>query len=362
MRAPTPIAIANARPLGLLGQLAERADEVRRLLWRIWVRVGGGQWLISHRDARLATIAVLQMVTALCLAITIPQWLLLLGPIILGVPHIFADVRYLILRPVVSLSARSKLAILLPLAALTVVRGADMLFNVSLPWLEVALGMTAIGGALVTSHWRRQWKAALGILAAALTVLAVAYPLWATLAMAHLHNFVAVGLWIAWSAWRRPSQWASGVGLFFIAVSMSVLAGAADNAITHFWSSTSASGIDLGLFRQALAPGASPLMGMRVVVIFAFAQAVHYSVWLRLLPGSEPFEPRRGPTTFARNLRRLELDFGRIGARLVVLAVLAMPLCGLMGARATRDTYLALVVFHGWLELAVATYASGGAR
>lgn len=47
---------------------------------------------------RLGAPAILHLAVALLLTGVAPLWLLLVGPLILGVPHIVADIRYLLLR------------------------------------------------------------------------------------------------------------------------------------------------------------------------------------------------------------------------------------------------------------------------
>ena len=103
-----------------------------------------------------------------------------------------------------------------------------------------------------------------------------------------------------------------------------------------------------------LAPGLDPTLAFRLVLVFAFAQAVHYTVWLRLIPNSGAYYTRSGPSTFRANVGALRRDLGRLGWALAVVACLAVPIAGVITPVVTRETYLSLVAFHGWLELASA--------
>ena len=89
---------------------------------------------------------------------------------------------------------------------------------------------------------------------------------------------------------------------------------------------------------------------LAVVLLYAFAQAVHYGIWLRLVPDGVA---RPG----ARGIAGLRRDFGARGLGLFAVASVALPVVAVAGdAARVRDTYLALVVFHAWLELAVIGY------
>src|SRR5262245_32161342 len=73
------------------------ADALRRAaLRRLGPRL---RPLIADRERRVAVTAVVAILVALLGASLFPLWLLALGPVILGVPHLVADARYLVMRP-----------------------------------------------------------------------------------------------------------------------------------------------------------------------------------------------------------------------------------------------------------------------
>lgn len=348
--------------LDLLDSLARSADRARRLVWSLFGRLGIGRQLIANRDARLATLASFHMVLALTLSATLPAWMLLVGPIILGVPHVVADVRYLLIRPLTPISRAARLGIVLPLALLIVLRLVNVVGGPESLRLEVGCGVAALLFGVVLARGRRAVQATLVTVATLLGGAALLEPRWATLAMAHLHNFVAVGLFVTWSKRQGFSRHALLVGATFM-VCVMLLASGLLEPLSHLGASLNpASGIDLDLLAEALAPGLPQTLAMRVLLIYAFAQAVHYTIWLRLIPGSEPFEAQRAPTTFRRNARRLRADFGRLGVLAVIGISLFVPIAGCVNALATRDVYFSIVVFHGWLELAVLAHLLAGRR
>jgi hypothetical protein len=88
---------------------------------------------------------------------------------------------------------------------------------------------------------------------------------------------------------------------------------------------------------------------VRLVGIFAFAQAVHYGAWLRLVPDGERAGER--PIGYRHSLALLRADFGRATA-LVVVASVALPLTACFALHDVRGAYFTLASFHGYLELA----------
>ena len=194
----------------------------------------------------------------------------------------------------------------------------------------------------VASTARRRWIAA-GV--AALAVPALAAPDAATLVLLHGHNLVGIAIWVVWT--RRTVRWVHRLAIVTATggVVAAVLVGALDGA----WSPTVAE------FGTALAPGLPAELAYRVALVYAFLQAVHYVVWLRLIPSTQARIP--AASTFRRSLGSLRDDFGVVGIAMVAAAAVAVPTlaCAFDAAR-VRDSYLALAVFHGWLELAIVAY------
>ncbi len=58
-----------------------------------------------------------------------------------------------------------------------------------------------------------------------------------------------------------------------------------------------------------LAPGLAEPWALRLVLLFAFAQAVHYGIWLRLIP--EEDRPQPSPRTYAASFRPSSATSGR---------------------------------------------------
>ena len=62
------------------------------------------------------------------------------------------------------------------------------------------------------------------------------------------------------------------------------------------------------------------------------------------------------PPSLTRTTRGLRAELGRAGLTVAVIACCALPLLAPLSPVVTRDVYLSLASFHGWLELAALVF------
>ncbi len=317
-------------PEALLGP----ADSLRAALLRPWGTAL--RPLLLSRARRVLWIAAFGVTLAFALACTAPLWVLALGPVLLGVPHVLADLRYLVVRP--RLHRRWPLVLL---------AGAPLAIAAVDPRVEVGL-FAAVGAVLAA---RASWQRKAGLVAALGVALALAWrhSFVAQLLLLHIHNLVALALW--W-AWRKRSRWAWLIPALAVAGTAAIFSGAAEPVLewTHGWDAP-ATGSSFSDHLNDYAPLEEPLLALRLLLAFVFLQSVHYLVWLRLVP--EDDRPRPVPRPFAASFRALRADFGLWPLVLVAIAALAIAAWGAVDLAAARDGYLRLAGFHGYLELAV---------
>ncbi|WP_437611594.1 hypothetical protein WMF20_06405 [Sorangium sp. So ce834] len=310
-------------------------DRLRRLGLRL-LGPSLSRSLLVDRERRVAVLGSTLIVAAFLLASTWPVVLLALGPLLWGIPHVLADVRYLVARP--GLHRR-------PLALAAIGAGV----------LAAGLGGGVRGGlfgaALALCVARASWPrrlVGLGVVGA-LFAAAQRAGYAADLAFAHLHNLVAVAIWWAWRP-RRTRLHLAPIALF-AAGAAALLLGAAGPLLA--WSGgMEAPWTGLGMRQLAwtLSPTQAGPLAARFVVLYAFAQATHYIVWLRLMP--EDDRPSKTPRSYRQSFRALAADVG--GSILWLSALGALGLIGWasFGPAEARDVYLRLAFFHGHLELA----------
>lgn len=313
------------------------ADAARARLYRLLA-----PWtsrLFADRERRVTWLGVGCVASAFLITLAAPLWSLALGPILLGVPHLVSDARYLVVRP--GLHRRTALALLggAPLLALGLGAPPVVGLLAMLPAIFCAQGSGARKGLLL-AVW------------ASLTGLALGFEHGFLLAFAHGHNVIAVALW--WWAWRERHASAWGVPLLAAAGAGALLLGAAEPVMTLLGTWTApATGASFDEHMLVMAPFEHPTLALRLVLVFAFLQSVHYGVWLRLVP--EDDRQRAAPRPWRASWRALKKDFGPVPLALFVLLALGIALWGAVDLTQARLGYLQLAAFHGYLELAVAT-------
>lgn len=313
------------------------ADSARSTVLRLaspWLRP-----LYADRQRRVWWLGVVSIVSAFAVTGLVPLWSLALGPVVLGVPHLVSDVRYLVVRP--GLHRRALFVVLVGAPLLATSLGAP-------PAIGVLAMLPAV---LVTSAFRFSWRLGLALFAwAALSWLAWVAPYEFQLGFVHGHNLVAIALWWSLSS-RTPSMaWIPGLTLVG---ALAIMAGALDPLVTLAggWSAPW-TGTSFTEFVETTTPAIDPTLAARLVLSFCFLQSIHYAVWLRLVPDDERVRP--APRTFRASWASLVDDFGL--APLLVLTGLCLGVAawGAVSLPEARLGYLQLAAFHGYLELAIA--------
>ena len=293
--------------------------------------------VVGDRERRVALIGALVVVSALAATATAPLALLAWGPILLGVPHLLADVRYLVVRP----ALHRRLPLMIGVAA-------PLLLVSIFPTVQV--GLAAVIGAIVFARAKGTRKA-VGLVACALAfVVARGAGAWAELAFAHLHNLVALALWWAWRPRRRSLH--ATVPLLFAAATLAIFSGATDpilRALSPYTHALSGS-LDVNALAAGIAPGGT-LGAFHVLLFFVFAQSVHYGVWLRLVPEEDRARPT--PRSFSQSYRALAAEFPPLALVLVALFAIGLAAYGAVDVTRARAGYLRLALFHGHMELAL---------
>ncbi|MBX3264869.1 MAG: hypothetical protein KF782_34675 [Labilithrix sp.] len=290
--------------------------------------------LLRDRERRVAAYGLVAIALALALTYAAPVGLLTAGPLVLGVPHLVADVRYLVARPGLHRRAGFWLCVAAP---------ACLAFVEPRAWVSTS----AIAGAALVARARLAWRVPVALGGVALALVCLRLGRVADVALAHAHNAVAIGLFVLWS--RRRTRLYASVVAGFVLVAVAIALGALDGGPAARLVAGDADGALL----DALAPLADPALAARAVLVFAFAQSVHYAVWVRLVP--EEDRPRPGLRSFSSSLRALAHDLGRPVVVLAGLAALGLAAWGAFALASARHGYLRLAIFHGPLELGAAT-------
>jgi hypothetical protein len=170
--------------------------------------------------------------------------------------------------------------------------------------------------------------------------------------LVHGHNFVAVGLFLF--AFARSRRIGIAVAVAVVALSVALLAGAFDVWLFRPFAVASRPSTALALddLITMIAPVSDRVLGARLVYLFVFAQAVHYVVWLRLVPDESRERP--GIRSFASSLRALERDVGGIVVLVFALFAAVVLARAAFSVETARIMYLTAASFHAHLEIAFA--------
>ncbi|GAB4208768.1 MAG: hypothetical protein OHK0013_27530 [Sandaracinaceae bacterium] len=315
-----------------------------------WLRLLGplATPFVRSRELRAATALTLSITVALVLTALAPLELLALGPLVLGVPHLAADVRYLVVRPGLHRRPAFWLAVGVPLVALALTARS-------------AYGFLAVLGAAVAlpARWTAR-RALVATVAGGLALASFHAPHALSPVVAHVHNLVAVAFFVAWPhlvGRARSQRWHLLPLALFVVASFAIFAGALDPIARTVGAieTSEGLGIPLGVHLATLSPAwldAGPTIALRFVLFFAFAQSVHYGVWLRTVPEEDRARPT--PRTFRASIEAMREDGSLAPVALSGLLTLALMAWAALDLYAARFGYLRGALFHGYLELAVA--------
>lgn len=289
---------------------------------------------------------------------TRPLWLFVIGPIVLGIPHLMSDARYLILRQRVS---REVIVVACAASAMFVgLRVLDLFHAAPAHWasLEMSIAFAWIILAIMSGARERKSSAPL-LLLPLLLVLGYFAALHAgivRIGFAHAHNVIGIFAWIV--LFRKNKRAVILPAIALIAAVALLISGATLPMLTQ--NGFSSFGFDLSGVGRALAPGASSSFAEGVALSFVLLQSVHYATWLVWIP--QDSLPGEGTFTFRMTARSLVSDFG-IPA-LAFFAMLAVALGGsaLFHARSAVGTYMSLATFHGYFEIAILAYFAARGR
>jgi hypothetical protein len=331
----------------------EPLDRARRAVLGValaqgWLR----PWLID-RDRRVGAHALVGVSIAFGLTVTCPALLFVVGPLVLGVPHVAADVRYLLLRRAVPRAAIAG-ATLFSLGFFAVrlaeqTGSAPRLASEEIALVGAWVGASAVGAGVASRQWGRM-AATLSIVLG-LGHLALGAPSETRLIFAYLHNLVGVLLWVLLFRRRAaavvPALALLGAGWAALASGLTLPATAALGGIAF-------AGEDLARASEWLAPDLSSRWALGLTLSYVFLQAVHYSVWLGWLPQDDT--RAEGTTSFRMSWRSLRADLSWLFYPVAITSLIVPVLGVALGAVLIRDWYLSLASFHGYLELAMLAY------
>jgi hypothetical protein len=290
-------------------------------------------------------------VVALVVATRAPLATTVLGLIAFGVLHNILELRYVSGRFAAVLSGRLLLWLLGLISAIVLCRLAGMFVGQPARLAEIVIGYAVLVAACLAALRGPALLVALTVLAAA-AVASISWPSFHFVVLAHLHNVVPLFFLWEWSArFPTPSvrRWFRSVQVgWILVVPTLLLSGIADRQFGSVRSSLTGFVGDPRPIVAASAPPAAVMteVGVRLLVVFAFLQTMHYFVWVFFLPRYAPDAARafevRVPWLTGRRAWTLGAGFG------VALAALCV-----IDYSSGKALYSALASYHAYLEFPV---------
>jgi hypothetical protein len=222
------------------------------------------------------------------------------------------------------------------------------------PWAGVEMVLLCswiASAALAGAHrsGRKDHVAPVLLIALGAAVVVVPRPEVMAIVLAHAHNVVAIVVWLF--VFRRNLR-AATLPLLFAAIALAVILSGATLPVSLAHSH--ALGLSLSDSASWLAPGLSTRVGIAIVLSFAFLQSMHYAVWLGWIPQEDL--AAEGTLSFKMSVRSMMRDFGPRGLIVVIALTLLVVVGACCALTRTRELYLGLAVFHGYLEMAMLAY------
>jgi hypothetical protein len=288
---------------------------------------------IRDRNRRVLAFALISFSLAFAGTALAPGYMLLLGPVIVGVPHLFFEARYLFFQH----DQLRRLALIGVLLAQTALVFAGIGIY--------TLGAATIAALAATGSLSTRKALAMTALGALAIAGAAVGPDWSRFLLLHLHNCVPLVVWLAWR--KRPAAISIGVAALFVAGAVLIFGGALDGMSLRrpFGDDV----FSLTRISDAVAAGFGGEWRTRFLLFFCFSQAAHYAIWLRLIP--EEARDRPTPRTWRLSWQTFKQEAGPNIARLMIIGSLAVPLVALAGGVVrTRALYVTASEFHATVE------------
>lgn len=309
-------------------------DDARQLLLRSLLRVRPLRRIFVDPRRRIPVAGVVAVGVAFVLAAWQPLISLWLGAALFGVPHVVSGVRQVAVRDGVEPLTR-----LACLGALVV--GVAQLAGAGDGAIRVYVVLFAIA---VAAELRGRGAPAIALCAA----VALISPRLTLVALAHLHGLSSVAYFAARARRRGVAAWPIVLATAF------VLVGGASGLFDRLWMPTLYAPRSAAASIVAEAAGSvgwnpTAIALRRALFLYAFGQALHFAVWLRLVPDVDRGSPV--PHSFGRAWQLLRADLGRFAVPAIALCLASAPLI-LVGGGSAREAYFALTYFHVGLEAA----------
>ena len=310
-------------------------DSIRAKTLRFTMRNDTLRAIFKSQTRRHALLFLFAIVTNITFAIFLPEYLFWITPLLLGPLHVLSSLSFS------GSSKQMKIGILSTLIAASLFIACFQYFGFY--GTRAYIGVTVIASILRMVQLKKatfpllKLSALIG-LATALCLLLYYFSMVTVLSLIIIHNFVGFFYWRSMTVSNNQKQLCLRAGLLTLFIS-----GFFFIIPSHYLPDQS---LVQSFFQNEFD---SPFFS-RLFLVFIFTQAIHYLVWVKIIP--EITSGQKIALSFRQCWRGLRKNTGFIGTVGVpVITVALLLFCAWRGVSTARELYVNLSFFHGFNEI-----------
>ena len=315
--------------------------------------------LFLNRSERVFLLFSLAFLFYLTASLFFPLWVLLAGPIIWGVPHLISSLRYTNLNFDKKQKYRLHAFQFSAWVMVFMYRFCVDILQIDLFWSQHTLlfeSTVLMASFLFQTYVVKRWSLQNLIyffLFAGLILSTYFFTIETALVALIGHNYVPLLAWYKSCQNKKDLKTFAYASFLFIAASILILTGAFDGLYRLVSPSGQISFLNWD-YSEVIAPFVSEnydyQFWFRIVVLYAFSQALHYFIWLKAIP--ENFQQTEHPPSFRWSYLKLSNDFGSSSVLLLGLLILFSSGIWLVYEfQVARLVYFGLASYHGFMEI-----------
>ncbi len=351
----------------MIGQL----DLWRSQILKWTMKLNFFRQLVLSRPRRILFLSLLALVLYLGVSLFYPLWLLLLGPILWGVPHLIASLRYNV-KASFAMSQVKKVIILQTAIWLCVFayRLAIDHFHQTLFWSEVPLlfeGCSLVFAFIAQAFLLKRFSLMMYFyffLYSVLILMTFYQPVSTALFLLIGHNYVPLIAWYKSCQTKKDFQVFSLISVSYIGLSLILITGGFQFLYAYLTPQSSIAFLNWN-FADITDPYGAQIADsafwFRVVSLYAFSQSFHYFLWLKAIP--ENGQSQQFPPSFKSSFGRLSSDFGAGSLYVMVVLILAgLAYWLFFEFQVARVIYFAVASYHGFMEFSMLPFLKSKLR
>ena len=341
--------------------MVERLDFFRSKILKETLKVSFFRSLFLNRDQRILFLGLFALGFYFSVSLFFPMWVLLIGPVLWGVPHMISSLRYNVRHSFLDISEQKKVLVFQSLIWLLVFayRVAIDIYNRNLFLSSYPLlfeSACLIASFFIQIYFSRQvtWRT-IGF-ASVFTILVYStycFPIQTALVLLIGHNYIPLYSWFKSCQVKKDINVFWIVSSIYILLSVVIYLGLVDFLYSYINPQGQIKFLNWNYSDVVSSFGASPddyKFWFHIVSLYAFSQAMHYFLWIKAIP--ENYQPQQHPPSFNWTFKRLANDFGSSSLHVMVaLVIMGVAYWLFFEFQTARLIYFSLASYHGFMEL-----------